>query len=58
MVDMADGLRVALGSKALDLVKGKIRAGGDDQVVVVDAAAVSSSIRFVLGIELARRATA
>ena len=41
VVDIADRLRMALGAEALDLVEGELRAGGDDEVVVVEEGAVA-----------------
>ena len=40
VVDLADRLGVCLGPEALDLVEGELGAGGDDQIVVVERAAV------------------
>ncbi|GEM92221.1 hypothetical protein RSP03_12880 [Cereibacter sphaeroides] len=53
MVDMADGLGVALGSEALDLVEGKLGAGRHHEVIVIERSAVGE-LHPVLGRHEAR----
>jgi len=49
MFDMTDRGRVAaVGAEPLDLVEGELRAGGDDQIIVVER-------RTVLQFEARRR---
>jgi hypothetical protein len=52
MVDVADGLGVAVGAEALDFVKGKLGPGCDHKVVVGDGLAIDQKDAVFLGHQL------
>ena len=52
MVDMADRLSVAFGAEALDFIKGEFRAGGNDEIVVIDKCAVAHPHALRGGLDL------